>query len=304
MNVAFLGLGTMGAPMARNLIAQGHALRVYNRSRAKAEALASGAPAGAAVTVCATPAEAARGAEVIVSCVTDGPDVEAIHLGPGGTSEGAAAGAVVIDCSTIAAQVARAVAAALGARGLAFLDAPVSGGQKGAIEGTLSFFIGGEVEAIEKARPVLEAMGKRITRLGPSGAGQLGKAANQIMVALNLAAVSEALSFAARAGLPLDALHAALAGGAAQSWALDVLGKKMIGRDFAPAFAIEHQQKDLAIVLETARAQGSPLPGTALVHQLLAALEAQGRGKDGTQALLTLYEQLGGGGAGREDGPR
>lgn len=286
MNVAFLGLGTMGAPMARNLLAKGHTVRVYNRTRSKAEAL-SGA------TVCASPAEAARGAEVVVSCVTDGPDVQAIHLGPGGTVEGASAGAVVIDCSTIAAAIARQVAAALAARGLSFLDAPVSGGQKGAIEGTLSFFIGGEEAAIEKARPVLEAMGKRITRLGPSGAGQLGKAANQIMVALNLAAVSEALSFAARAGLPLEALHAALAGGAAQSWALEVLGKKMIGRDFAPAFAIEHQQKDLAIVLETARAQGTPLPGTALVHQLLSALEAQGRGKDGTQALLTLYEQLG-----------
>lgn len=286
MNVAFVGLGTMGAPMAKNLIAQGHALRVYNRTRARAEAIAG-------ATVCASPAEAARGADVIVSCVSDGPDVEAIHLGPGGTIEGAAAGAVVIDCSTTSAESARTVAAKLGEGGIAFLDAPVSGGQKGAIDGTLSFFVGGDEDALARARPVFEAMGKRITRLGPSGAGQLGKAANQIMVALNLAAVSEAMSFAARAGLPLEALHTALAGGAAQSWALDVLGRKMLARDFAPAFAIEHQQKDLAIVLRTARAQGTPLPGTALVHQLLSALEAQGRGKDGTQALLTLYEQLG-----------
>jgi len=135
-------------------------------------------------------------------------------------------------------------------------------------------------------------MGKRITLLGPSGSGQLGKAANQVIVAGNLMAVSEGLAFAARAGLPLEALHEALTAGAATSWALEVLGKKMLQRDFKPAFAIRHQQKDLAIVLAAARQQGSPLPGVALVHQLLSALEAQGRAEDGTQALLTLYERL------------
>jgi 3-hydroxyisobutyrate dehydrogenase-like beta-hydroxyacid dehydrogenase len=291
MIVAFLGLGTMGVPMVKNLVAKGHTVHVYNRTRAKAEALAASL---AGLTVHDTPASAARAAEVVVSCVSDGPDVEAVHLGPGGTVEGAQRGVVVIDCSTIAAEVARRVAASLSAKGVLFLDAPVSGGQKGAIEGTLTYFIGGEAAAIERARPVLEAMGKRITLLGPSGAGQLGKAVNQIIVALNLTAVSEGLAFAQRAGLPLEALHAALSGGAAQSWALDVLGKKMIARDFAPAFAIEHQQKDLAIVLASARAQGTPLPGVGLVHQLLSSLEAQGRGKDGTQALLTLYEALSG----------
>jgi 3-hydroxyisobutyrate dehydrogenase len=135
-------------------------------------------------------------------------------------------------------------------------------------------------------------MGKRLTHLGPSGCGQLGKAANQILVAGNLIAVSEALFFAERVGLPLPALHAALTSGAANSWALEVLGRKMLDRDFAPAFAIKHQQKDLAIVLKTARQKGVPLPGAALVHQLLSALEAEGRGEDGTQALLTLYEKL------------
>ena len=144
------------------------------------------------------------------------------------------------------------------------------------------------------ARPVFEAMGKRITHLGPSGAGQLGKAANQILVGVNLMAVSEALAFAKKAGLPLAALHEALTAGAANSWALEVLGRKMIDRDFKPAFAIKHQQKDLAIVLKTSREKKLPLPGAALVHQLLTALEAEGRGDDGTQALFTLYEKLGG----------
>ncbi len=199
---------------------------------------------------------------------------------------------MVVDCSTIAAAAARSIAARLRAVDVAFVDAPVSGGQKGAVEGTLTFFVGGEADAIEKARPLLAAMGRRVTHLGPSGSGQLGKATNQVIVAGNLLAVAEGLSFAAAAGLPLEPLHAALTGGAAASWALEVLGRKMLDRDFAPAFAVKHQQKDLAIVLASARECRVPLPGVALAHQLLAALEAQGRGEDGTQALLTLYEAL------------
>ncbi|HQR66812.1 MAG TPA: NAD(P)-dependent oxidoreductase, partial [Thermoanaerobaculia bacterium] len=225
-------------------------------------------------------------------CVPDAPEVEAGHLGPDGTAAAAAPGAVVIGCSTIAAERARDVARRLGEKGIRFLDAPVSGGQKGAVEGTLTFFVGGDAAAIETARPVFLAMGKRLTHLGASGAGQLGKAVNQIIVAGNLLAVSEGIAFASRAGLPLPALHEALTAGAATSWALEVLGKKMIDRDFKPAFAVKHQQKDLAIVLASARARGVPLPGVALVHQLLSALEAEGRSEDGTQALLTLYEKL------------
>ena len=167
----------------------------------------------------------------------------------------------MIDCSTIDAARARAIAARLAAKGIAFLDAPVSGGQKGAVEGTLTFFVGGDAAALEKARPVFEAMGKRLTHLGPSGAGQLGKAANQILVANNLMAVSEALAFAAKAGLPLGPLHEALVGGAARSWALEVLGQKMIDRDFKPAFAVKHQQKDLAIVLAERARRGRPAAG-------------------------------------------
>ncbi len=291
--VGFIGLGTMGMGMARNLARAGFPLALATRTAAKARVLAE--------ELCASNSnvrafdgfnEVGRASQVIVSCLPDAPEVEEVHLGPQGTSRGAAPGTILIDCSTIAAEAAREIARRLSERGIPFLDAPVSGGQKGAIEGTLTFFVGGDAGAVETARPVFAAMGKRVTHLGPSGSGQLGKATNQIIVAGNLMAISEGIAFAERVGLPLAALHEALTAGAATSWALEVLGKKMIERDFAPAFAIKHQQKDLAIVLKTARERGVPLPGAALVHQLLSALEAQGRGEDGTQALLTLYEKL------------
>jgi 3-hydroxyisobutyrate dehydrogenase len=289
-SVGFIGLGTMGQGMARNLAKAGFRLTVATRHFEKAEAFAREVPGALAVR---EPAEVGRASEVIVSSVPDAPQVEEVHLGERGTVGGAARGAIVIDTSTIAAEAARDIAARLSERGIAFLDAPVSGGQKGANEGTLTFFVGGDPSALEKARPVFQAMGKRITHLGPSGSGQLGKAANQILVGINLMAVSEALAFAKKAGLPLPALHEALTAGAANSWALEVLGRKMIDRDFKPAFAVKHQQKDLAIVLRTSREKKLPLPGVALVHQLLVALEAEGRGDDGTQALYTLYERLG-----------
>ena len=283
----------MGLGMARNLAAKGFPLSLTNRTMEKAIRLAADLAGGPSpVTPLPSPARVAAASDVVVSCVSDGPDVEEVHLGKNGTIEGALPGTVVVDCSTIDPVVARRVAARLAEKGVAFLDAPVSGGQKGANEGTLSFFVGGEAAALEKARPVLEAMGRKITHLGPSGAGQLGKATNQVIVAGTLAAVSEGIAFAKAAGLPLEETHAALTGGAANSWALEVLGRKMLDRDFRPAFAIKHQQKDLAIVLKTARSNGVPLPAAALVHQLLSALEAKGRGEEGTQALLTLYEEL------------
>jgi 3-hydroxyisobutyrate dehydrogenase len=292
MRVGFIGLGTMGLPMARNLAKAGFPLTVTTRHFEKAEKFAQ---AVAGVRAVRTAAEVGKESDVIVSSVPDAPEVEEVHLGKNGTAAGAQTGSIVIDTSTIAAEAAQRIAQTLADKGIALLDAPVSGGQKGAIEGTLTFFVGGEAAALEKARPIFAAMGKRITHLGPSGFGQLGKAANQILVGVNLMAVSEALSFAKKAGLPLPALHEALTAGAANSWALEVLGKKMIDRDFKPAFAIKHQQKDLAIVLRTSREKKLPLPGTSLVHQLLIALEAEGRGDDGTQALYTLYEKLGGG---------
>lgn len=293
LKVGFIGLGTMGMGMARNLARAGFPLALATRTAAKAHALAKELhPVNPNVRAFDRFDEVGRASQVLVSCLPDAPEVEEVHLGPKGTSRGASAGTVVIDCSTIAAEAAREIARRLAGVGIAFLDAPVSGGQKGAIEGLLTFFVGGDAAAVETARPVFAAMGKRVTHLGPSGSGQLAKATNQIIVAGNLMAVSEGIAFAQRVGLPLAALHEALTAGAATSWALEVLGKKMIERDFAPAFAVKHQQKDLAIVLRTAHAMGVPLPGAALVHQLLSALEAQGRGDDGTQALLTLYEKL------------
>jgi 3-hydroxyisobutyrate dehydrogenase len=289
-SVGFIGLGTMGQGMARNLAKAGFPLTVTTKTPGKAEAFAREV---AGVRAAATAEEVGRASDVIVSSVPDAPEVEQVHLGERGTASGAADGAIVIDTSTIAAEAACSIAHRLAQKGISLLDAPVSGGQKGAIEGTLTFFVGGDKAALEKARAVFQAMGKRITHLGPSGAGQLGKAANQILVGINLMAVSEALSFAKKAGLPLAALHEALTAGAANSWALEVLGKKMIDGDFKPAFAVKHQQKDLAIVLKTSRERKLPLPGTALVHQLLTALEAEDRGDDGTQALFTLYEKLG-----------
>jgi 3-hydroxyisobutyrate dehydrogenase-like beta-hydroxyacid dehydrogenase len=288
LTVGFVGLGTMGTGMARNLGKAGFPLSLTSRSAGKVRALTAELGARA----CDSPEEVARASDVVVSCLPDAPEVEEVHLGARGTLSGARPKAVFIDCSTIAPESAVSIAARLAEGGVRLLDAPVSGGQKGAIEGTLTFFVGGEADALERARPVLEAMGKRITHLGPSGAGQLGKAVNQIVVADTLLAVSEGIALAQKAGLPMAALHEALMGGAASSWMLDVLGKKMMDRDFKPAFAIKHQQKDLAIVLRTAREKGVPLPGAALVHQLLSALEAQGRGEDGTQALLTLYERM------------
>ena len=288
--VGFIGLGTMGAGMARNLARAGFPLAVATRTPGKAQAFAR--ELGGGVAACESAEEVARRCDVVVSCLPDAPEVEEVHLGPGGTVRGAAAGTAVVDCSTIAPDAARTIGRRLSEAGIAFLDAPVSGGQKGATEGTLTFFVGGDAAALERARPALSAMGKRITHLGASGAGQLGKAVNQILVAGTLVAVSEGIAFAQKSGLPLPALHEALMGGAANSWMLDVLGKKMIARDFAPAFAIKHQQKDLAILLNAAREIGVPLPGAALAHQLLCALEAHGRGEDGTQALLTLYERM------------
>lgn len=290
LRVGFVGLGTMGTGMARRLAGAGFPLSISSRSLDKARAYAEGL--GPGVRAFASPEEVARESELVVSCLPDAPEVEEVHLGARGTAKGLPKGAVAVDCSTIAPDAAVSIAARMREAGYAFLDAPVSGGQKGAQEGTLTFFVGGDAAALERARPALSAMGKRITHLGPSGAGQLGKAVNQIAVAGGLAAVSEALAFAKKSGLPLETLHEALMGGAAASWMMDVLGKKMIARDFQPAFAIKHQQKDLAIVLRAAREKGVSLPAVALVHQLLSALEAQGRGEEGTQALLTLYEQM------------
>ena len=294
MKVGLIGLGIMGAPQARNLIKAGFALTVATRTPGKAEKFAEENASLGKVTAVQTPAEVASDSDVIITMVTDSPDVVAVAKGEQGIFATAKPGTIIIDMSTISPQVTRELAEEAKAKGLFWLDAPVSGGEKGAIEGTLTIMVGGETEALERARPVLEAMGKRITHFGSVGNGQSAKLCNQIMTAVNMLSVCEALTFGAKAGLDLATLHQALTGGAANSWSLEILGKKMIERDFKPAFMVKLQQKDLRLVLDAANDNHTPLPAAALAHQMFAAVEAEGRGDDGTQSLVRIFERLAG----------
>jgi len=292
--IGFIGLGIMGNPMARNLLKAGYSLTVATRTKGKAQSFAAANSELGKVQAAATPAEVARASEIIITMVTDSPDVVAVARGDNGIFTSAKPGTIIIDMSTISPQVTRELAREAGAKGLFWLDAPVSGGEKGAIEATLTIMVGGDHEALERARPILNAMGKRITHFGPVGNGQSAKLCNQIMTAVNLLAVCEAMTFGAKAGLDPATLHQALSGGAANSWALEVLGKKMIERDFKPAFMVRLQQKDLRLVLDAANGNHTPLPAASLAHQLFAIVEAEGRGDDGTQSLLRIFEQLAG----------
>lgn len=292
--LGLVGLGIMGAPMARNLLKAGFTVTVATRSPGKAERFAAEASSLGRIAPVATAAEVAAASDMVITMVTDSPDVVEVARGEHGLFAGAQPGTVIIDMSTISPQITKDLAGEAKSLGLHWLDAPVSGGEKGAIEGTLTIMVGGDESVLETCRPVLMAMGKRITHFGPAGSGQSAKLCNQIMTAINLLAVSEAMVFGKKAGLDLATLHQALTGGAANSWALEVLGRKMIDRDFAPAFMVRLQQKDLRLVLEAAAANHTPLPGTSLVHQLLAAIEAEGRGDDGTQSLVRVVGKLAG----------
>src|SRR5262245_29112858 len=294
MHIGLIGLGIMGAPMARNLPRGGFPLTVATRTPGKAEKFVVEEATLGAVKAVGTPAEVAAASEIIVTMVTDSPDVVAVARGDHGIFAAAKPGSIIIDMSTISPQVTRELAEEAKSKGLSWLDAPVSGGEKGAIEGTLTIMVGGEAETLERARPALNAMGKRITHFGPAGAGQSAKLCNQIMTAVNMLAVCEAMTFGAKAGLDLATLHQALTGGAANSWALEVLGKKMIERDFKPAFMVKLQQKDLRLVLDAANANHTSLPTASLAHQLFAIVEAEGTGDDGTESLLSVLEQLAG----------
>jgi 2-hydroxy-3-oxopropionate reductase len=292
--VGLIGLGIMGAPMARNLLRAGFNLTVATRTPGKAEKFAADNSSLGKVKAAGSAAEVAAVSEVVITMVTDSPDVVAVARGENGILASAKPGTIIIDMSTISPQVTRELAEEARGKGLQWLDAPVSGGEKGAIEGTLTIMVGGDAEALERARPVLNAMGKRITHFGPAGNGQSAKLCNQIMTAVNMLSVCEALTFGAKAGLDLATLHQALTGGAANSWALEILGKKMIERDFKPAFMVRLQQKDLRLVLDAADANHTSLPTASLAHQLFAVVEAEGRGDDGTQTLLRVFERMAG----------
>jgi len=287
--IGFIGLGIMGKPMARNLLKAGYALTVHSRGRSAVEALMADGAAGAR-----SPQEVAERSEVVITMVTDTPDVRQVVLGTDGILEGVHAGGVIIDMSTISPTETRELAERARARGVCFLDAPVSGGEGGAIAGTLSIMVGGDEEAFTSCLPILQAMGKNIIYMGGSGTGQLTKLCNQIAVAVANLAMGEALVFAAKAGVDLGKMHQAISGGAAGSWQLSNLAPRIFQRDFAPGFMVKLQQKDLRLVLHEADRLRLALPATSLVHSLFNALETMGAGDEGTQALVKVLEQLAG----------
>lgn len=285
--IGFIGTGLMGLPMARNLLRAGFPLTAYNRTASRAEPLAADG-----ARLAGSPREAADGADVVVTIVSDTPDVQQVLLGENGVVEAARPGMTVVDMSTISPSVTRQLAADLAARGVDMLDAPVSGGEKGAIEGTLSIMCGGRRDAFERTRPVFEAMGKRLVYCGENGQGQMVKLCNQIAISSNLIACAEAVAFAKKAGLDPLTMIEAVGAGAAGSWVINVLGPKMATHDFAPGFMVKLQQKDLRLVAQAAAELGVSVPGAMLANQLFTAVEAAGGGDLGTQSLVTVMEKL------------
>jgi 2-hydroxy-3-oxopropionate reductase len=282
-NITVIGLGIMGLPMARNLITAGHTVTGYNRSPAKVDALVADGGIGATSI-----ADAVKDADVVITMVPDSADVEAVVLGEDGVFAHAQHGALWIDASSIRPDVAKRLAAEATAAGIRPLDAPVSGGEQGAIDGVLSIMVGGDSDAFEDARPVLEALGKTIVHVGPSGAGQTVKAANQLIVAVNIQALAEAILFLEAYGVDTDAALKVLGGGLAGSKVLDQKGQKMLDRNFDPGFRLALHHKDLGIVTSAAREAGVATPLGANVAQLVAALVNQGNGALDHSGLFTL----------------
>ena len=290
MEVGFIGLGLMGRPMALNLIKAGHRVHVWSRRRESMQPLLD---AGAGD--CASAAEVARHASITISMVADAPDVEQVTLGAHGVADGAAAGHIHIDMSTIAPAAAQSIAARLAERGVVALDAPVSGGEPGAIAGTLTIMVGGDAAACARVQPLFAAMGKSITRIGEAGAGQVAKACNQIITAVGVASVAEALNFAARSGADGAKVREALLGGFAYSRILENHGQRMLARNFKPGFKAWMHQKDVRIVMDEAHRLGLALPTAAATMQLFNAMAGSGLGEDDSVALLKLFERMSGG---------
>ncbi|MGB5281180.1 MAG: 2-hydroxy-3-oxopropionate reductase [Arenicellales bacterium] len=287
--VAYIGLGIMGRPMALNLLRAGYTVRVWAR---RSESMQPLIEAGA--TACSSPADAAIGADIIITNVSDTIDVEQVILGDSGVIEGAASGSVVVDMSTISPSVTRDIAARLAEGGVEMLDAPVSGGEKGAIDGTLSIMIGGKAAVFDRVLPVFEVLGSNIVLIGDNGAGQVTKACNQTVIAQTISAIGEAFVLATAAGVDPARVREALLGGFAGSRVLDSHGGRMLAHDFKPGFKSKLHQKDMRIVLETAHELGIALPGAALATQMINALVGSGGGEDDSCAILRLQEQLAG----------
>jgi 2-hydroxy-3-oxopropionate reductase len=287
--IGFIGLGIMGKPMARNLAKAGFDVMVHNRSQDDVEALLSEGPQ---FTAASSPREIAEKTRVIITMLPDSQDVRDVVLGNNGLLDALTGEHLLIDMSTIAPATSVEVNAALRERGARALDAPVSGGDKGAIAGTLSVMVGGDATDFQRAMPLFEAMGKTIVHVGGPGAGQIVKACNQIVVAINYAAVSEALVLGAKAGVDPDKVVQVLSGGLAASRVMELKGKSMIEHNFAPGFRIDLHRKDLNIAMATARDNSVPIPVSAVVGQLFESLAAQGQGELDHSALLTVYENL------------
>lgn len=288
MKVGFVGLGIMGKPMSRNLMKAGHELVVYDIvAGAVDEIVADGAARGESA------ADVAARSEVTITMLPDGPDVEAAITGPGGVLSGAAAGSIVVDMSSISPLAAQRVAAACAAKGVEFLDAPVSGGEPKAIDGTLALMAGGKQEVFDKVLPLFSSMGSSATLTGPVGAGNVTKLANQIMVAVNIAGVSEALALATKAGLDPEVVFNAVKGGLAGSTVLNAKAPMMIGRNFKPGFRVRLHQKDLRNALLAAESMKLSLPFTSLAQQVLIALMNNGRGELDHSAIANFIEDMG-----------
>ncbi|MCC7130676.1 MAG: 2-hydroxy-3-oxopropionate reductase [Anaerolineae bacterium UTCFX2] len=285
--VGYIGLGLMGKSMARNILRAGFPLVVHNRSRAAVQELvAEGA------TAAYSPAEVAAQAEVVFTNLPDSPDVEQVVLGQHGIIESAHSGLIYIDNSTIKPALARKIANVLGEKGVACLDAPVSGGDIGARDGTLTIMVGGPAESLERARPILQAIGKTITHVGESGTGQIAKAANQIMVAAQMVAMGELLIFAKKAGADPQKIVEAIKAGAAQCWSLDVKPPRLFAGNRNPGFKAYMQAKDLAIIMDTAREYGIPLPSAAVDLQLFNAMLQMGMSNLDNSAVIGVIEAL------------
>ena len=285
--VGFIGLGIMGGPMARNLMEAGYELTVQNRSPEKAEELGE-----EGANVAATPREVAEKSDVIITMLPDSPQVREVVAGEDGVLEGVKEGSLVVDMSTISPVVTEELAEAVKEKGASMLDAPVSGGDVGAIEGTLSIMVGGDEGDFERARPLFESMGKTVTHVGPVGAGQVTKAANQIVVALTIEAVSEALVLGSRGGVAPEKILDVLGGGLAGNKVMEVKREKFLSHKFDPGFRSELHHKDLGIALAAGREYGVVLPVTAIVDQMLLSMRRKGWGGEDHSALLRIIEDL------------
>jgi 3-hydroxyisobutyrate dehydrogenase len=288
-SVGFIGIGIMGGGMVRNLARAGLRPLVWNRTRSRLDELV-----GEGFEAAKDPAALAAASDVVITCVSDTPDVESVILGDRGVIEGVKGGSLVIDMSTISPRATSEIGRRLAEKKAHMLDAPISGGSEGAAKGTLSIMVGGQADQVERAMPFFRAMGKAITHVGPLGAGQKVKLVNQILVVVNALAVSEALLFAQAGGLDLEKTLEAVVPGAAGSWMLQFRGPQVVKRDWRPGFTIDLQQKDLRLVVEAADQAGVPVIGTSLVFNLYRTLQADGLGGEGNHALAKALERLAG----------